>query len=97
MDAAGRPFVTVRHSSVALARDVVIGSGCYIGCLEHYNDIVDQVHIGLSVSTDGHVCIDVEAQIGIGASYQGTPLAHTPSSTSVLSLLAMCPPARPLR
>jgi hypothetical protein len=31
MDAAGLPFVTVRHPSAVLARDIFVALGCYIG------------------------------------------------------------------
>lgn len=61
MDAAGLPFVTVRHPSAVLARDVVVGPGCYIGATAV---VSVATRIGANVLLNGTGCLGHHNEIG---------------------------------
>ncbi len=61
MDAAGLPFVTVRHPSAVLARDVVVGPGCYIGATAV---VSVATRIGANVLLNGAGCLGHHNTIG---------------------------------
>lgn len=61
MEAAGLPFVTVRHPSAVLARDVVVGPGCYIGATAV---VSVATQIGANVLLNGTGCLGHHNEIG---------------------------------
>ena len=61
MAAAGLPFVTVRHPSAVLARDVVVGPGCYIGATAV---VSVATRIGANVLLNGTGCLGHHNSIG---------------------------------
>ncbi len=61
MSAAGLRFVTVRHPSAVLARDVVVGPGCYIGATAV---VSVATRIGANVLLNGTGCLGHHNDIG---------------------------------
>lgn len=61
MDAAGLPFVTVRHPSAVLARNVVVGPGCTIGATAV---VSVATRIGANVLLNGTGCLGHHNDIG---------------------------------
>jgi len=61
MDAAGLLFVTVRHPSAVLARDVVVGPGCTIGATAV---VSVATRIGANVLLNGTGCLGHHNDIG---------------------------------
>lgn len=61
LSAAGLHFVTIRHPSAVLARNVNVGPGCYIGATAVVS--ID-THIGANVILNGTACLGHHNQIG---------------------------------
>lgn len=61
MRAHGLNFITVRHPSAVLARDVTVGAGCYIGATAV---VSIATHIGANVILNGTSCLGHHNVVG---------------------------------